>query len=155
VSGGPGARIGNRAEHGLAHRLDQAVDVGRLAQVGSECETTLPRGRRQRRAEAGIEVRRALTAMERISAATLPRGYRFEWTLTVLQEKAASGQTRIVLGLAVLFAYLFLVVLHESWNIPCRCRFRSASASSAPSWPQPPRQRRSICGQWVSGYIPE
>ena len=35
-----------------------------------------------------------------------------------LQEKAASGQTGIVLGLAVLFAYLFLVALYESWNIP-------------------------------------
>ena len=31
---------------------------------------------------------------------------------------AASGQTGIVLGLAVLFAYLFLVALYESWNIP-------------------------------------
>jgi hydrophobic/amphiphilic exporter-1 (mainly G- bacteria), HAE1 family len=60
----------------------------------------------------------ALAAMERISAATLPAGYSFEWTGTALQEKAASGQTGIVLGLAVLFAYLFLVALYESWNIP-------------------------------------
>ncbi len=52
----------------------------------------------------------ALAAMERISAATLPPGYSFEWTGTALQEKAASGQTAIVLELAVLFAYLFLVV---------------------------------------------
>ena len=35
-----------------------------------------------------------------------------------MQEKAASGQTGVVLGLAVLFAYLFLVALYESWNIP-------------------------------------
>jgi hydrophobic/amphiphilic exporter-1 (mainly G- bacteria), HAE1 family len=60
----------------------------------------------------------ALDAMERISATTLPAGYSFEWTGTALQEKAASGQTAIVLGLAVLFAYLFLVALYESWNIP-------------------------------------
>jgi HAE1 family hydrophobic/amphiphilic exporter-1 len=59
-----------------------------------------------------------IAAMERISAATLPTGYGFEWTGTALQEKAASGQTGIVLGLAVLFAYLFLVALYESWNIP-------------------------------------
>ena len=56
--------------------------------------------------------------MERISAATLPAGYGFEWTGTALQEKAASGQTGIVLGLAILFAYLFLIALYESWNIP-------------------------------------
>jgi HAE1 family hydrophobic/amphiphilic exporter-1 len=60
----------------------------------------------------------ALAAMERVSATTLPAGYSFEWTGTALQEKAAGGQTAIVLGLAVLFAYLFLVALYESWNIP-------------------------------------
>ncbi|HEX2475446.1 MAG TPA: efflux RND transporter permease subunit, partial [Lacipirellulaceae bacterium] len=32
--------------------------------------------------------------------------------------KAASGRTGIVLGVAILFAYLFLVALYESWNIP-------------------------------------
>jgi HAE1 family hydrophobic/amphiphilic exporter-1 len=56
--------------------------------------------------------------MERISAATLPSGYSFEWTGTAFQEKAAGGRTIVVLGLAVLFAYLFLVALYESWNIP-------------------------------------
>jgi HAE1 family hydrophobic/amphiphilic exporter-1 len=66
----------------------------------------------------GFSSGQALAAMERISAATLPAGYSFEWTATALQEKAASGQTGIVLGLAVLFAYLFLVALYESWNIP-------------------------------------
>jgi hydrophobic/amphiphilic exporter-1 (mainly G- bacteria), HAE1 family len=60
----------------------------------------------------------ALAAMERISDTTLPTGYSYEWTATALQEKAASGQTGIVLGLALLFAYLFLVALYESWNIP-------------------------------------
>jgi hydrophobic/amphiphilic exporter-1 (mainly G- bacteria), HAE1 family len=66
----------------------------------------------------GISSGQALDAMERISAQTLPAGYSFEWTGTALQEKAAGGQTAIVLGLAVLFAYLFLVALYESWNIP-------------------------------------
>lgn len=60
----------------------------------------------------------AIAAMEAISAATLPSGYSFEWTGTALQEKAAAGQTGFVLGLAVLFAYLFLVALYESWTIP-------------------------------------
>jgi HAE1 family hydrophobic/amphiphilic exporter-1 len=66
----------------------------------------------------GVSSGEALAAMERISAQTLPAGYGFEWTGTALQEKAASGKTGIVLGLAVLFAYLFLVALYESWNIP-------------------------------------
>src|SRR5580698_5968578 len=60
----------------------------------------------------------ALAAMESISASTLPGGYTYEWTGTAFQEKAAAGRTGIVLGLAILFAYLFLVALYESWNIP-------------------------------------
>ena len=60
----------------------------------------------------------ALAAMESVSATTLPAGYSYEWTGTAFQEKAAAGRTGIVLGLAILFAYLFLVALYESWNIP-------------------------------------
>jgi HAE1 family hydrophobic/amphiphilic exporter-1 len=66
----------------------------------------------------GFSSGQALEAMQRISATTLPAGYGFEWTGTALQEKAAGGNTFIVLGLALLFAYLFLVALYESWNIP-------------------------------------
>ncbi|HXN89138.1 MAG TPA: efflux RND transporter permease subunit, partial [Methylocella sp.] len=60
----------------------------------------------------------AIAAMENISTATLPRGYGYEWTGTALQEKEASGKTTTILALAVLFAYLFLVGLYESWVIP-------------------------------------
>ncbi len=56
--------------------------------------------------------------MEQISARTLPPGYAFEWTGTAYQEHQASGQTGPILALAVLFAYLFLVALYESWMIP-------------------------------------
>jgi hydrophobic/amphiphilic exporter-1 (mainly G- bacteria), HAE1 family len=66
----------------------------------------------------GYSSGQALAAMERISATTLPSGYSFEWTGTAFQEKAASGRTGVVLGVAILFAYLFLVALYESWNIP-------------------------------------
>jgi HAE1 family hydrophobic/amphiphilic exporter-1 len=69
-------------------------------------------------AKPGFSSGQALAAMERVSGTILPAGYGFEWTGTALQEKAASGQTGIVLGLAILFAYLFLVALYESWNIP-------------------------------------
>jgi hydrophobe/amphiphile efflux-1 (HAE1) family protein len=66
----------------------------------------------------GVSSGDALKAMEEISARTLPPGYSFEWTGTAYQEKQASGQTGPILGLAVLFAYLFLVALYESWVIP-------------------------------------
>lgn len=60
----------------------------------------------------------ALAAMERISADVLPTGYGYQWTGTAQQEKEAAGKTPVILGLAVLFAFLFLVALYESWNIP-------------------------------------
>jgi len=60
----------------------------------------------------------AIAAMERVAAASLPQGFSYEWTGTALQEKAASGKTTMILGLALLFAYLFLVGLYESWSIP-------------------------------------
>jgi hydrophobe/amphiphile efflux-1 (HAE1) family protein len=66
----------------------------------------------------GISSGTAIAAMTEISNATLPSGYSFEWTGTAYQEQQAAGQTGIILALAVLFAYLFLVALYESWAIP-------------------------------------
>jgi hydrophobe/amphiphile efflux-1 (HAE1) family protein len=60
----------------------------------------------------------ALAAMAEISNKVLPAGYGYEWTGTAYQEVQAGGQTGAVLALAVLFAYLFLVALYESWTIP-------------------------------------
>jgi hydrophobe/amphiphile efflux-1 (HAE1) family protein len=67
---------------------------------------------------AGFSSGDAIAAMERIAATALPQGFGYEWTGTALQEKEASGKTTMILGLAVLFAYLFLVGLYESWSIP-------------------------------------
>ncbi len=66
----------------------------------------------------GVSSGTALAAMERVSAKVLPAGYGYEWTGTALQEKQAAGQTPYILALAVIFAFLFLVGLYESWNIP-------------------------------------
>jgi hydrophobe/amphiphile efflux-1 (HAE1) family protein len=66
----------------------------------------------------GISSGDALRAMEELSDRVLPQGYGYEWTGTAFQERLASGQTGIILALALLFAYLFLVALYESWVIP-------------------------------------
>ena len=67
---------------------------------------------------AGVSSGDALAAMAQVSANTLPPGYGFEWTGTAYQEQLATGQTGAILALALLFAYLFLVALYESWVIP-------------------------------------
>jgi multidrug efflux pump subunit AcrB len=60
----------------------------------------------------------ALATMAQLSATTLQNGYDYEWTSTAYQEVAASGKTGIILAMALLFAFLFLVALYESWIIP-------------------------------------
>jgi hydrophobe/amphiphile efflux-1 (HAE1) family protein len=66
----------------------------------------------------GISSGQALKAMEDVAAHTLPAGFAGEWTDTAFQEKRAEGKTAMILAFAVLFAYLFLVGLYESWTIP-------------------------------------
>ncbi|HEX5213560.1 MAG TPA: multidrug efflux RND transporter permease subunit [Pseudolabrys sp.] len=66
----------------------------------------------------GVSSGQSLAAMEQVAAHTLPAGYAGEWTDTAFQEKRAEGKTAMILGFAVLFAYLFLVGLYESWTIP-------------------------------------
>ena len=60
----------------------------------------------------------AMKAMQNLSKKELPRDYTFAWSGTSLQEKESSGQTGLVVGFALLFVYLFLVALYESWMIP-------------------------------------
>jgi multidrug efflux pump subunit AcrB len=72
----------------------------------------------QGRPVPGVSSGQALKAMEEVAAKTLPAGFVGEWTDTAFQEKRAEGKTAMILGLAVLFAYLFLVGLYESWTIP-------------------------------------
>src|SRR5208282_1481191 len=66
----------------------------------------------------GVSSGQALAAMEAVAARTLPQGFAGEWTDTAFQEKRAEGKTGMILGFALLFAYLFLVALYESWVIP-------------------------------------
>src|SRR5215467_1940940 len=66
----------------------------------------------------GVSSGQALAAMDEVATKTLPSGFRGAWTDISFQEKRAEGQTVIILAFAVLFAYLFLVGLYESWTIP-------------------------------------
>lgn len=60
----------------------------------------------------------AMKAMVNLSKKNLPHDYTFAWSGTSLQELESSGQTGLVVGFALLFVYLFLVALYESWMIP-------------------------------------
>ena len=59
----------------------------------------------------------AIAEMERLMS-TLPKGFGYEWTGQSLQEKLAGSQAAFLLGLSVLFVFLCLAALYESWAIP-------------------------------------
>ncbi len=67
---------------------------------------------------AGYSSGDVLKALEEVAADTLPEGYGYEWSGLSRQEKQSAGQTAPVLALAVLFVFLFLAALYESWAVP-------------------------------------
>lgn len=68
-------------------------------------------------AGAGYSTGEAMAEMERL-VAELPPGFGYEWTGLSYQEIQASGQTGILMGLAVLVVFMVLAALYESWAIP-------------------------------------
>ena len=60
----------------------------------------------------------AMEAIEKMAEEKLSNEYAFEWSGMSLQEKRNQGQIGILVALAILFAYLFLVAQYESWSIP-------------------------------------
>ena len=65
----------------------------------------------------GFSSGQAIAAMERLSE-TLPRGFGHEWTGLAFQEKLAGGQAAYIFAFSVLFVFLVLAALYESWAIP-------------------------------------
>jgi hydrophobe/amphiphile efflux-1 (HAE1) family protein len=65
----------------------------------------------------GYSSGQAIAALEEV-AKTLPAGYGYEWSGISLQEKESSGKAPIVFGIAVVFVFLFLAALYESWSVP-------------------------------------
>jgi len=66
----------------------------------------------------GVSSGQAMRAMENISAKILPKDMGFAWSGSSLQEQQSSGQLGGVLAMSLIFVYLFLVALYESWMLP-------------------------------------
>lgn len=60
----------------------------------------------------------AMNAMEAVAKRVLPSDMTFDWSGTSAQEREASGQTAMIISFALVFVYLFLVALYESYTIP-------------------------------------
>ncbi len=59
-----------------------------------------------------------IAALREVEATALPQGFAIDWTGTTFQEVQAGGEAAIILLLALLFVYLFLVAQYESWTVP-------------------------------------
>ena len=57
-----------------------------------------------------------MNAMEDTASSILPADISYDWSGTSAQEREASGQTAMIVGMALVFVYLFLVALYESYN---------------------------------------
>ncbi|MBQ8476018.1 efflux RND transporter permease subunit, partial [bacterium] len=60
----------------------------------------------------------AIKEMERMSKEYLPEDIGFAWSGTSLQEIESQGATGPIIIMCVIFVYLFLVALYESWMLP-------------------------------------
>ena len=60
----------------------------------------------------------AMSKFEKLAEKILPKDIGYEWAGSSLQEKDSSGQIGMILGMSLVFVYLFLVGLYESWMLP-------------------------------------
>lgn len=66
----------------------------------------------------GYSTGEAMDALEEIVHEKLPENIGVEWSGLSYQQKHESGNTGIVLGLALIFVFLFLAAQYESWSVP-------------------------------------
>lgn len=69
-------------------------------------------------ARNGVSSGQAMSTMENLSAEVLPKDMGYAWSGSSLQEKESSGQIGPILAMSLVFIYLFLVGLYESWMLP-------------------------------------
>ncbi len=71
----------------------------------------------QGEAAAGVSSGEAMIEVERL-VAQLPQGFGMEWTALSYQERQAGAQTPLLYTLSLLFVFLCLAALYESWTVP-------------------------------------
>jgi hydrophobic/amphiphilic exporter-1 (mainly G- bacteria), HAE1 family len=69
-------------------------------------------------AAPGYSSGQALDALEEVAKATLPPDVSYDWADLSYQERKASGTAGAVFGLSLVFVFLILAALYESWSLP-------------------------------------
>ncbi|ADY53692.1 transporter, hydrophobe/amphiphile efflux-1 (HAE1) family [Pseudopedobacter saltans DSM 12145] len=60
----------------------------------------------------------ALKALEEVAAQVLPTGYSYDFSGVSLQEKQSGNMTIMIFSLCIIFVFLLLASLYESWSVP-------------------------------------
>jgi len=66
----------------------------------------------------GVSSGLGMQAIERVAAETLPEDYGVAWSGMSYQEKQTGSEGLVLVALALVFGYLFLVAQYESWTVP-------------------------------------
>ena len=79
-------------------------------------------------AREGVSTGTAIEAIRNIAAEILSSDYKIAWTGLSLQEVEAAGLAAFLIVLALVFCYLFLVALYESWMLAFAVMFSTVYA---------------------------
>jgi HAE1 family hydrophobic/amphiphilic exporter-1 len=60
----------------------------------------------------------AIKALEEVAAQTLPANFGYEWANVSKQEIEAGNKSLMIFMLSILFVFLLLTALYESWSVP-------------------------------------
>ncbi|WP_149243678.1 multidrug efflux RND transporter permease subunit [Dyadobacter sp. 32] len=66
----------------------------------------------------GFSSGQAITALKEVAASTLPGGYGYEFSGMSSEEIKAGSSTTTIFAISIVFVFLFLAALYESWSIP-------------------------------------
>ncbi len=66
----------------------------------------------------GFSSGQAIDALKEVAATTLPTGYSYEFSGMSAEELKAGSSTTLIFGISIVFVFLFLAALYESWSIP-------------------------------------
>jgi HAE1 family hydrophobic/amphiphilic exporter-1 len=66
----------------------------------------------------GYSSGQAMAAMEQVSNEVLPAGFGYAWSDMSFQEKKAEGGQAMVFGMSIIFVFLILAGMYESWSLP-------------------------------------
>ncbi|MEO6730826.1 MAG: multidrug efflux RND transporter permease subunit [Ferruginibacter sp.] len=66
----------------------------------------------------GISSGQAIDALKEVAAQTLPTGYSYEFSGLSREEIKAGDSTSTIFVISIVFVFLFLAALYESWSVP-------------------------------------